>query len=262
LKKRSKRPDVIFRKPDRFIWLRLGIVAVSLFIWQYLVWRGGKITLVLPSPLEIIKGIWVQISSGTILPHVGVTFYEVLIGYILAIGFGVGFGLILGGFRYLTDVFEPILLAAYTIPKIILYPSILMIFGIGINSKISLAAIHGIFPILLGTIVGSKGVNRTFIRVAQSMNARSFQIYWKVYLPCIVLPLFVGLRIGLSLAIIGAIIGEFFEAKIGLGYLISYYQSRASISQMYVVITLIIIIVLSVNEVMRRVELWLTRWKV
>jgi NitT/TauT family transport system permease protein len=167
----------------------------------------------------------------------------------------------LGLSNILAEIFEPIILAAYAVPKIIFLPVLLMIFGVGLSSKIANAALHAVFPIILNTLVGIREVNRIFVKVARSMNATKSQSFRKVYFPSMVLPVFAGLRIALGFAFLGSLLAELFEAKTGLGFLVTHFYNTGQIAKMLAVILLVFVLTMSINAGMKRIENGLSRWR-
>jgi len=214
-----------------------------------------------PSPFSVLGAAGALFSDGEIHSHLLVTLYETLAGFALAILLGIWVGLVLGLSRILSELFEPIILSGYAIPKIIFLPILLMIFGVGINSKIANAALHAIFPIILNTLVGIREVNRVLVKVARSMNATSGQTFTKVYFPSIVPPVFAGMRIGLGFAFLGSLLAELFEAQRGLGFLVAHFYNTAQVAKMLAVILMVFLLTISINAGMKGMENRLSRWR-
>jgi NitT/TauT family transport system permease protein len=214
-----------------------------------------------PPPFNVLQAAVELFWGGEIYDHLMVTLYETVVGFAIGIFLGISMGLFLGTSRYLTEVFEPIILSVYSIPKIIFLPFLLMIFGVGLSSKIANATLHAVFPILLNTLVGIREVNPTFVKVARSMNASSIQTFMKVYFPSAALPVFAGMRIGLGLAFLGSLLAELFEAKTGLGYLVTRFYNSAQIARMLAVILLVFILTMSINAGVKVIENRLSRWR-
>ncbi len=214
-----------------------------------------------PSPFTVLRAATELFSSGEIYEHLLVTLYETVAGFAIGVLLGIWIGLLLGVSRYLAQVFEPIILSAYAIPKIIFLPLLLMIFGVGINSKVANATLHAIFPIILNTLVGIREVNRILVKVARSMNATRSQTFIKVYFPSTVLPVFAGMRIALGFAFLGSLLAELFEAKTGLGYLVAHFYNTAQIARMLAVILFVFFLTMFLNAGMKGVENRLSHWR-
>jgi NitT/TauT family transport system permease protein len=214
-----------------------------------------------PSPLKVLHAAVELFFSGDIYSHLLVTLYETMAGFVIAVLLGIWIGLLLGVSRVLTEVFEPIILSAYAIPKIIFLPILLTIFGVGLNSKIANAGLHAIFPIILNTVVGIREVNRILVKAARSMNATKWQIFRKVYFPSTVLPVFAGMRIALGFAFLGSLLAELFEAKAGLGFLVAHFYTTAQIAKMFAVILFVFVLTMVINAEMKSFEDRLSRWR-
>lgn len=214
-----------------------------------------------PSPVRVLAATGELVLGGEINQHLLVTLYETLAGFLIAIVLGIWIGLLLGMSRTLALVFEPIILSGYAIPKIIFLPLLLMIFGVGLNSKIANAALHAVFPVILNTLVGIRGVNRIFLKVARSMNATRSQTFAKVYFPSVVPPVFAGMRIGLGFGFLGSLLAELFEAKAGLGFLVARFYNTGQIANMLAVILIVFLLTMIVNAGMKALENRLSRWR-
>jgi len=215
-----------------------------------------------PSPTAVLATTLTFLTTGDIYPHLLITLYESGVGFVIAIVLGMAIGLGLGSNRIVGEVFEPLILSAYAVPKIVLLPLLLTIFGVGLEAKVANAALHAVFPVLLNTVVGVREVNTTLLRLGRSMRATRWQAFRKIVFPSMVLPVFTGLRLGLGLAILGALLAELFEAKMGLGFLVVHFYNTAQISQMLAVILFVFVVTMAINAGMKRTENALSRWRV
>jgi len=215
-----------------------------------------------PSPAKVLGTTVTFLTTGEIYPHLGITLYETGFGFALSIVFGVAIGMALATNRTVGEIFEPLILSAYAVPKIILLPLLLTIFGVGLEAKVANAAIHGIFPVILNTVVGVREVNRVLLKLGRSMKATRWQTFQKIIFPSMVLPVFTGFRIAVGLAFLGALLAELFESKMGLGFLVTHFYNTAQIPKMLAVILFVFILTMSVNAGMKRTENSLSRWRV
>ena len=133
---------------------------------------------------------------------------------------GVGIGVLLGGHKLSGEVAEPILVGLYSLPKITLYPVILLLFGLGMSAKVAFGALHGIIPVVLFTMSAVRNVNRTYLRAGRSMRLTPMQMAWHILIPATLPEIFSGLRIGFSLTLLGTMLGELFASQRGLGFLL------------------------------------------
>jgi ABC-type nitrate/sulfonate/bicarbonate transport system permease component len=222
---------------------------------------GNRLYPFLPSPLAVLQAGFDLASEKDFYRHFGVTLYESLTGLVIAIVLGLGLGVLAGANRTATEFVMPIVLALYSIPKIILLPILLMVFGAGLPPKIANAALHAFFPILLNSMVGMREINRIHLKVARSMLASRAQIMSKVYLPSMVLPVFAGLKLGLGLSIMGALLAELFEANAGVGYYIMQFYSKGQIAPMLAIVLALFLLILAINAAMARMDDHLSRWR-
>jgi len=138
----------------------------------------------------------------------------------IAISFGILIGFSLGLYRFAGEVGEPVLVALYSIPKITLYPIVLLAFGIGMPAKIAFGALHGIVPVAILALSAVRNLNPVYARAARVMRMPAAQIATYVLLPAAIPEIFTGIRIGFSLTLIGTLLGEMFASQRGLGYLL------------------------------------------
>ena len=241
---------------------RIRALQFFLLLLAFLLFMGiSRAFPFFPPPYRVLGAAGELISGGEINQHLLVTLYETLTGFLIAIILGIWIGLLLGVSRTLALIFEPIILSGYAIPKIIFLPLLMMIFGVGLNSKIANAALHAVFPVILNTLVGIREVNGIFLKVARSMNATRVQTFAKVYFPSMVPPVFAGMRIGLGFCFLGSLLAELFEAKMGLGFLVAHFYNTGQIAKMLAVILLVFLLTMMINAGMKAIENRLSRWR-
>jgi NitT/TauT family transport system permease protein len=195
--------------------------ALSLFLlfgWQILYWLVGEIAL--RSPAETLAFMAKFMGNSAFWPHLAETAKAFAAALLLAILIGLVIGFALGMSRFAGEVFEPILVAAYSIPKITLYPILLLMFGLGISAKIAFGTIHGVVPIAIFTINAVRNIRPVYLKSARVMRLGRFETIAKIVLPAALPEIFAGLRIGFALTLIGTLLGEMFASQRGLGFLL------------------------------------------
>ncbi|MFO1158047.1 MAG: ABC transporter permease subunit [Reyranellaceae bacterium] len=195
------------------------LVVLSLVaLWQVLHQLAGDSALTAPAPT--LAHLWEMVWQPRFLPHLGET--ALAFAQALAIAWlgGVGIGVLLGGHRLSGEVAEPILVGLYSIPKITLYPVILLLFGLGMSAKVAFGALHGIIPVILFTMNAVRNVNRTYLRAGRAMRLSPAQTGWFILVPATLPEIFSGLRVGFSLTLLGTMLGELFASQRGLGFLL------------------------------------------
>jgi NitT/TauT family transport system permease protein len=142
---------------------------------------------------------------------------------------------------------EPMLVALYSIPKITLYPIILLAFGIGISAKIAFGAIHGVIPVALFTLSAVRTIKPILIKTGNVMKLGPTAMVREILFPAAVPEIFTGIRVGFSLTLIGTVLGEMFAAQRGLGYLLMNAISLYNIDLIMSVTFLLVLLAASVN---------------
>jgi NitT/TauT family transport system permease protein len=196
----------------------LALMLLLLASWQLLYWTIGEVAM--RSPAETISFMAKLMSTSTFWPHLAETAKAFTLALLLAVLIGLFIGLGLGVSRFASDVFEPMLVAVYSIPKITLYPILLLMFGLGISAKVAFGTIHGVVPIALFTIHGVRNVRPVLVKAARTMHLGPFEMVVRVILPAAMPEIFTGLRIGFALTLIGTLLGEMFASQRGLGFLL------------------------------------------
>jgi ABC-type nitrate/sulfonate/bicarbonate transport system permease component len=229
-----------------------GAVQVLTLIVFVLAWQiigaGGSIFAELFPPItEILRSLWVYVSTPILIPHLSASLYEVLGGLLVGALFGIPLGVIFGSRLSFTQVTEPIILYLAVVPKIIVFPVFILFLGIGTHSKLAVGAIAAFFPIALLTIAGMREVRPVFLDVARTLGASKLKIATNVYLPAIAGYVFTGLRIGLGASVTGALLAETKIARAGLGFMIVEYYGQFRMADMYSLLLLIFILAALAN---------------
>ncbi|HEX2886986.1 ABC transporter permease [Vineibacter terrae] len=194
------------------------VVAAILALWQAINLVGGDN--LMTSPLATVRHAADMVGQARFWPHLRETVTAYLAALAIAVFGGIGFGVLLGAHRLTGEVAEPIFVALYSIPKVTLYPVILLAFGLGIQAKIAFGALHGIIPIVIFSLNAVRQVNRTWLRTARTMSLTPMQTVRHVIIPATVPEIFSGLRVGAALTLLGTMLGELFASQRGLGFLL------------------------------------------
>lgn len=185
-----------------------------------------------PSTVLVIFGRMVQ--SGELWDHLSISLWRVLAGFAVGALPAVILGLLMGWFRTLYAIFDPLIAAIYPVPKIALLPLFLIWFGLGETTKIVTIAVAVFFLVLITTVNGVRLVDPILIEAAQSYGARGWRLFYKVILPATLPAIFTGLRLGLGVALLVIVSAEFVAANRGIGYLIWISWSTLAVNKMYV----------------------------
>ena len=204
----------------------LALIVSLVVLWQLLhLFVGGD---ALPSPFVAARHLVALIAApdfGINAAETGKAFaYALLISWIG----GLGLGMLLGASRLAGDVAEPVLVTLYSIPKITLYPLILLLFGLGLSAKVAFGALHGIIPVVLFTMTAVRTIPRVVLRTAKSMQLTPAATARYVILPASLPEIFTGFRIGFALTLLGTLIGEMFASQRGIGYMLIHAMQNNS----------------------------------
>ncbi|MEO7032170.1 MAG: ABC transporter permease subunit [Burkholderiaceae bacterium] len=170
--------------------------------------------------MTTLQQVWYEISDVEFAANLAETSKAFSVALLISLVGGAVVGILLGARRLAGDVFEPLLIALYSIPKIALYPVILLMFGLGISAKIAFGAIHGIIPVMIITMTAVRNVRPVYRRAIQSHRLTAWQGMVHVLIPATVPEIVAGLRIGFSLTLLGTLLGEMFASQRGIGHLL------------------------------------------
>ena len=196
----------------------IAAVLVGLLLWEIFVIVADIKEYILPAPSSVLKELYDQ--AGNIFDHTLVTAWEVILGFILSVAVGIPMGVSIYYSKFLERIFYPFLVASQTIPKIAIAPLLVIWFGFGLAPKILVSFLIAFFPIVISTVVGLKGSQPEMIYLVRSMGANRWQTFFKINLPTALPNIFGGLKVAITLAVVGAVVGEFIAADEGLGYLL------------------------------------------
>lgn len=228
------------------------LLLVMLTIWQILHRIAGETAL--PAPAETMSYLVHALPTARFAENAAATASAFALALLLAYGIGLAVGLWLGAHRLSGAVGEPILVALYSLPKITLYPVMLLIFGLGISGKVAFGAMHGILPVALLTMGAIRAIPPVYLRAARSLHLSPWQTIATVLLPATLPELFTGLRIGFTVTLLGVLLGEMFASKLGLGAMIMADMSLAQSQDMMTVALVLFAFAATANGLLLWIE--------
>lgn len=240
---------------------RLVLLGGILVAWE--LWTRHRDPLLYVPPSRILPAFarLLRLEAYPALPgHFALTVFEVLVAYALAVGLGLALGFALGLPRHVGEIYEPLLSAAYAIPSVVWYPSLMLFFGLGPASKIAFGVLLGFFPVVLAVLAGLRSVEPHLLTVSRALGAGPGAAFFKVVLPAITATLVAGLRAGLALTVVGVLVGEILGARRGLGYLINYTYGFFRTADYAALALLALLLVLVVDGVAAWTESRARRW--
>jgi NitT/TauT family transport system permease protein len=204
---------------------RIGLVALSaagfLLVWQLVVVIGDYPEYILPAPAVVAARAVEAIQNGTLQPHLAATLEESVLGFVVGAVLAVLVGILLAKSLTAERVLSPYLVAAQAVPILALAPLIAIWFGGGLTARVVICALIVFFPIAIATMVGIRGTDPLLVEMARANGARGPQVTRLLEIPTALPVLFGGLRVGVTLAVIGAVVAEWAGASVGLGVLIN-----------------------------------------
>lgn len=239
---------------------RLLIVVVLILAWQACSGRLVPQYLV-SSPTAVAHRLVDIFRSGEVWPDLGVTTEELLLGYAIGVIGGVAVGVVLGTWRLAAALVEPLLAALNSIPKIALAPLFLLWFGIGLGSKVAIAAMTVFFVMFYNVYMGMGTVPNGLLHTLQIMGANRRTVITRLVLPQLTVPILAGLKAGVSFAMIGVVVGEFVAADSGLGYYVRNSTDLFDSAGVYAGIILLMALVLLGVALVTLLERQLLRWR-
>jgi NitT/TauT family transport system permease protein len=258
------RPSVL-----RFVFARIvnrdvGLVVlttIALFVlWELLVRLLGVASFVLPAPSTIIERFAGDVVDPGIWWNFAVTLVEVVAGFALAASLGLVIGTAVALVPVIEKVVYPYVLALQMVPKVAIAPLLIIWAGFGIQSKIVTAALVAFFPILVNVIAGLKTVDGKQILLMRSLKASWWRTFTAVRLPGMLPYFFAGLEIGVAFATIGAVVGEFIGASVGLGMLIVERQSAIDVAGVFSILIFLAFMGVVLNLILRFVAARFVFW--
>lgn len=205
-------------------WLNM-LAPVAAFVLLIVIWKlavmiGGYQPFILPPPEAVARSFWDAMRAGILWPHVRTTLIEAGYGALLGIGVAFVLGYVVVHLPLLDRAFAPVIAASQALPAVALAPIILLWFGTGLLPKVLICALIVFFPVLVTWTVGLRGIDPALRDVARIYGANPWQTLHYVEIPLALRSLLGGVRIAFTLAVTGAVIGEFVSANQGLGYLL------------------------------------------
>jgi len=225
---------------NQVLWLVISLGA-GLIIWHLVSRLLGLPPFILPGPILVWQRFLQSLSDGQLLYHSLATLLEVLAGLFLGGLAATVLGYFLSKFASLEKLLTPYLVASQSIPIVAIAPLLVIWFGAGISSKILICSLIVFFPILINTVVGLREVPQDLSDLMKSLRANRLQTFWKLEVPAS-LPVYLGgVRVGATLSVIGAVVGELVGADRGLGFLINVGRGQYDTALVFVsVISLVV----------------------
>jgi NitT/TauT family transport system permease protein len=197
-----------------------GVFLAFFLVWEIFVRATGMKEVILPTPSATFVTMWQK--RAYLLENTWPTVNAIALGFLIAalVGFIIAIGIAYS--RWIREVTYPFLVAAQVMPKIALAPLFLIWFGVGLLPKVVIAALIAFFPIVINTAKGLTSVEPELIQFMRSLGASWREVFFKISLPWALPYIFASFKISITLAVVGAVVGEFIASDVGLGYVVNY----------------------------------------
>jgi NitT/TauT family transport system permease protein len=239
------------------------LLTITLFLtlWQGLVSILDLPAFILPSPLQVANRFMLALSDGSLLRHTTATLIEILLGLFTGILAAVLLGYFLSRSALLQDILQPFLVASQAIPTVAIAPLLVIWFGPGILSKVLICALIVFFPVLVNTVIGFRAVPGNLRDLMTSMRASRWQALRLLEIPAALPVLLGGLRVGATLSVIGAVVGELVGADRGLGFLINVGRGQYDTALVFVGVFTLVFVALTLYGSVLGIERYFLRWQ-
>jgi ABC-type nitrate/sulfonate/bicarbonate transport system permease component len=247
---------------DRVYYTLLPLVSLTgiLLLWE-LCGRFGLLNpLFFPVPSLIAVAFLTMVADGEIQANLSITLLRVFAGFLIGTIPGIIIGLFMGASEKIRLLLDPLVAATYPIPKLAIFPLLMIIFGIGELSKIMAIAIGCFFIVLINAMAGVKNINKVYFEVAKNYGASKGQLFTRVILPASLPMIFTGIRLALGMSLIVVVGVEFVSANYGIGAIIWNGWETFEIEKLYVGIFLCAILGILFTVVLKRIEERITPW--
>ena len=238
--------------------LPTATLVVALVGWEVFVRVKRVPSAILPPPSEVIETL-IAVRS-LLIEHAWPTTVETVLGFLLATVVGIAVAIAITYSRAMREALYPLLVVFQLIPKIALAPLFIVWLGIGMSSRLTFALFISFFPVVISTAAGLINADRYMIRLARSLTATDWQIFVSIRFPGALPHIFSGLKIAVTLSIIGVIVGEFITSQAGLGYIIVFATSRAETAAIMAAIIVLCVIGLVLYGAVALAERMMLRW--
>lgn len=243
-------------------WFPALFIILALIIWQWLSMSGRISALFFPAPTTILMTLWEMIQEGTLWPNLKATLIRLFIGFLIGGSAGLLLGLMMGWSQRLRTIADPLIAAFHPIPKIAIFPLIMIIFGIGEASKIVAIAIAAFFPMLINSMAGVRQLNPVYFEVTHNYGASKWKTFSRVVVPGSSPSILTGVRLAINMSMVIAIAVELLAAKEGLGVVIWFSWQTLRIEELYASLVVIGLLGVGINIFLQTLTRRMTPWSI
>ncbi len=230
----------------------LILIAALAALWQLAYFFAGPEAIT--PPLQTLQRLGALLQEQRLWEHARATGIAFGLAAAIALAGGLVIGIAIGGSRAADEMLSPILGTLYSIPKIVLYPVILLIFGLGLSAKVAFGAIHGFFPVALFAIGAIRNIPPVLLRTGRVLRLPRLGLARHILLPAALPEIVTGLRIGFSTTLLGTLIGELFASSQGLGFMLIRAMDNHNVPDIMALTLLLFLIATCANSIILAIE--------
>jgi NitT/TauT family transport system permease protein len=232
----------------------LSLLVIFLAAWQWAPGLLGIPPFIVPPASLVWDEFRNMLAHDRLVFHTAITAMQVGIGFVLGVLLGILCGFALGMSPTAEFVLSPYILALQIAPKVAFAPLFIIWFGYTVYPKILVCVLIVFFPVMINVLGAVRALDPDIVRLAKSFTANRLQVFWKIEFPAAMPPLFAGLRIAATLAVIGVLVGELVGGNIGLGYLLAFAEGSGDTAKVFVTIILLTLIGIALYGIVVAVE--------
>ena len=227
------------------------LIVMILILWDVVIRVFNIPPYLIPTPFSVVEQLWNEWPM--LVKEAGPTTWATLGGFALSVLVGVPIAMLIAYSKLVESYVYPLLVFSQSVPKIAVAPLFVVWFGFGIIPKIIIAFLLGFFPVVVSTVMGFKSVEQDMVDLARSMGSTRLQMFFKINLPQGLPAIFSGMKVSITLAVVGSVVGEFVGSNSGIGYVLQKANGNFDLPLMFaalVVLSMIGVILFALLDVL------------
>jgi ABC-type nitrate/sulfonate/bicarbonate transport system permease component len=237
------------------------VVVAALFVFWEIAARWWVDPMFISPPSRVLASLDSVFETRGVPAALQITFWELAIAFAISVVIGLAVGLAVGLSGFSNRSFMPIILLLYGTPQITILPLFILYFGIGPACKVAFGVTHGIFPIIVTVVAGVQNIKPILLTSARSMGASNWHIFRWVIFPHMIPSFFAGMRLGMTGVLLGVLLAELYVSTAGIGYYTTLFTQSFNPTKLLGLISTLAAMAILLNEVVRRAELYYSRWR-
>jgi ABC-type nitrate/sulfonate/bicarbonate transport system permease component len=250
----------VARRPLSATAIRWWTIAGMIVLWEVAARLFGDPAFVAP-PSRVLLGLPSLFADPKVAAAIGMAGLEMVIAFVLAVIVGAIVGVAIGITTIGRRSFFPFVLLMWGLPQVVVLPLVILIFGLGPVSRVAFGFTHGILPVIVTTVTGMRSVSPLLLSSARSMGATQAQVLRHIIFPTMVATVFTGLRLAMSLTLLGVVLAELFVSSNGIGNYTQIFAETFKPGKLYGLILVLAVTAVVLNEVVGLIEKHFSRWK-